>query len=540
MSAYYGCAFVVVLGVLFGLSLARQTYEESMPIGGSPTPTEYLVRRPPFVLGQFVFAVFCLGIYAFLLAFHQLLPQLANFLPTAGKEAVSPFIEAVTKRDTPLLVTVVALTVGFLTIIRKQFPGNVVFAFRSFVYSAIAVPMACKHAAEQLLEGLTVPEEIRRLLSDEPRLHISYADFEEDRNDDRRRWAELAYLNWWVKEQKDKNALIYVVLERHFNDDKLQNRFVALRELTRLSKEGEEDQSIRDAMVELLNDLRSEYARYVACMLISASDSRLDFYERCKSMEIDPGPDIVYNPLMYCGLYIIAMAAAIAIGPYLMEVAYDLSEGAGWSAFGPQSLDYVRSWLLLGFAYWFSPIFAVLLVRYIAWKISHVRSHVSLVIYAWILLGVFLVSLGCGTAASMFVRQLDFFNLTDITAALMRGAPWSINPALTALYINYFMDLQADPAKDDIVQTRETFLPRLSVAIAFALGTMAIAMLIVAHQQLSDGLWSQPKTQVVVVGTTGIIVLCLCLVAQFGLRKELLPVEDEPAASIVPVDAVRG
>jgi hypothetical protein len=138
----------------------------------------------------------------------------------------------------------------------------------------------------------------------------------------------------------------------------------------------------------------------------------------------------------------------------------------------------------------------------------------------------------------MSVRHLDFTNWTEITAALLRDAPWSINPALTALYINYFMDLQADPAKDDIVQTRETFLPRLGLAIGFTLGTMAISVLIVAHQQISDGLWSQPKTQVVVVGTTGIIVLCLCLVAQFGLRKNLLPVEDDPGDVVTPVGVV--
>jgi hypothetical protein len=221
-----------------------------------------------------------------------------------------------------------------------------------------------------------------------------------------------------------------------------------------------------------------------------------------------------------------------------MEVGFDLYKGAGWDAFGPQTLDYVIPWLLLGFAYWFSPIFSVLLARYVAWKISHVRAQISLVIYAWILLGVFLVSLVCGTAASMSVRHLDFTNWTEITAALLRDAPWSINPALTALYINYFMDLQADPAKDDIVQTRETFLPRLGLAIGFTLGTMAISVLIVAHQQISDGLWSQPKTQVVVVGTTGIIVLCLCLVAQFGLRKNLLPVEDDPGDVVTPVGVV--
>jgi hypothetical protein len=536
MDTFFGCAFVIALGVLFGLSTSTRTFRESLLVHGAPTPTEYLVRRAPFFLGQVVFAAFCLGAYAFILVFHQLLPQLIKFLPEGGKQVVEPYVAVITTGDTPILVTVIALTVGFLAAVRKEFPGNLLFAFRSFIYSALAVPMACKHVGEQLLDGLNVPRSKRQDLARDPLLHISIGDFSREREDSRRRWAELAYMNDWVDDKKEKNRAILVFLARSFDSHKLQNEFIALRELTRLPKNQLDDGS-RDAMNELLKELRSQYARYVSCILISLSTSRLDFFRRCKETGIDPGRPGVYNPLIYSALYITTLAIAVAAGPYVTGIGFDVFDGKGWKALDPETLAYIPQWLLLGIAYWFSPIFTVLLARYAAWKLSPVRTRTSLVIYAWIFIGVFLVSLAMGTLASVYLAPQP--NSLGVIGLLQRDAPWSINPALTALFINYYMDLQADPAKDDIVQTRETFFVRLGTALAFTLGTTLIAVLIVAHQQLSDGIWKLAKTQVIVVGTTTLIVFCLCLVAQFGLRKNLLPAAAAADQGGTPVDALK-
>jgi hypothetical protein len=540
MDTYIGCAFVIALGGLFGLDASVKTFREPLVVQGTPTSLKYLVRSAPLVLGQVVFTLFCLSAYALILWFHLLLPQIIKLLPESGKEAVESFVEVITTKDTPILVTVISLTILFLTSVRKEFPGNPVFLFRSFVYSALAVPRACKHAGEQLINGLEVPEGTRVDLARDPLLHVGVDDFSEDREDSRRRWAELAYMNDWVEKRKDENAAILVFLEAHFGSHRLQNEFIALRELTRLP-ENQIDDGSRNAMNELLGELRSHYARYVACILISLSTSRLDFYRRCAEMRIDPGDPVVHNPLSYIALYIIALATAVVAGPYVTGVGYDLFDGRGWKAVDPETLAYIPQWLLLGFAYWFSPIFTVLVARYLAWKVSPVRTRISLVIYAWIFLGVFFVSLLVGTVASMSVApKHDFTDVHNVIDFLQRGAPWSINPALTALYINYFMDLQSDPTKDDIVQTKDTFFARLGLAVAFTLGATSIAILTVAHQQLSDGIWKLAKTQVIVVGTTALIVLCLCLVAQFGLRKNLRSPDRVVGHSPEPIDALGG
>ena len=520
MSIFYGCAFIVLLGLLFGLSFSRQTFKEAVPLQDVPTPAEYLMRRGPFVLGQIVFASFCLSVYAFVLAFYQQLPQLAEFLPSGAKEALDTYIKAITAKDSSLLVTVVAITTGFLYVVKTSFPGNLVFAFRSLVYSTIAVPAACKHATEQLLENLNVPQANRVALAADAKLHIANSDFDKPIEHVGRQWADLAYMNSWVQEQKEDNPGPYVFLEKSFHYHKLQNQFVALRELTRLSQSAEDDDAeAYAAMSEILKELRSHYARYMSCILITLSNDRLDFYRRCRDVGIDPGTIDVSNPLSYSALYIITLAATVAVGPYIMAVCYDLVRGAGRSAFTSQNLGYVWNWLITGFAVYFSPIFTILLIRYIAWWISPTRTWVSLVIYSWILLGVFLISLVGGIIASMALRHGDFTSLDQIIEAARRSAPWSIAPALTSLYINYYLDLQADPAKDDIVQTRDTIVPRLLSAAAFTFSIVLLSMLIVAYQHFSERIWSRTETQVIVVGTTALITFSLCLVAQFGLRK---------------------
>jgi hypothetical protein len=81
-------------------------------------------------------------------------------------------------------------------------------------------------------------------------------------------------------------------------------------------------------------------------------------------------------------------------------------------------------------------------------------------------------------------------------------------------------DCQADPTKEDIVQSRETIVPRLTSALAFTAIIVILSLLIVAHQRLAGNIWSREETQVIVVGTIALITFSPCLVAQFGLRKQ--------------------
>jgi hypothetical protein len=60
------------------------------------------------------------------------------------------------------------------------------------------------------------------------------------------------------------------------------------------------------------------------------------------------------------------------------------------------------------------------------------------------------------------------------------------------------------------------------MALAYTFGIALLSLVIVAYQQFSEGIWPRTETQLIVVGTTALVNLSLCLVAQFGLRKPKL------------------
>jgi hypothetical protein len=528
---FFGCAFIILTGVAFAISFSIQTLSEAIALQGVPTPVEYLVRRDPFVLGKIVFVLFSLSIYGFALIFYRQLPQLAEFIPDATKDSIKDVLKAVSPSDpsasdaaeksSSLLVVVFAITTTFLYAIRTCFTGNIIFAFRSLVHSWIAVPVACKYASEQLLVSLTVPITHRQKLSLDSRLHVDEADFESD-DETKRQWAELAYMNWWAQDQKEKSQGPKVFSESDFKFEQLEREFIALRELTRLCQSWTQDDEAYRAMQALLDELRSKYARFVACVLMNLASSRVDFYDRCREVGINVGNPEVGNPLKYSALYVVTLAAAIIVGPYLFAAGYDLSQGKGLQeALTGQTFVYFWRWFIAGLAFYFSPIFAVLLVRYLLWRKSRTREQVSLTIYAWIFLGVLCVSLvgAILTALSFRLGSPSNWSWDTVGEAARRNIPWTIAPALTAVYINYYLDRQADPSKDDIDQRKETVIPRLLMALAYTFGIALLSMVIVAYQQSSENIWPRPETQLIVVGTTALVNLSLCFVAQFGLRK---------------------
>jgi hypothetical protein len=532
---FYGIAFIAFVGVIFAIYFAGQTFKEAVALHDVPTPLDYLVRRNPLRLGQFAFVCFCLAIYVFALVFYRQLPQLVEFLPDEAKNALKGALAAIgspeataneaaaatNKRTASLLVIVLAITTAFLYVIRTSFKGNIIFSFRSLVYDWIAVPIACQHASDQLLANLQVAAPERQTLANVQRLHIDLPDFEQPAGPIKKQWAELAYMNRWVREQRAQNQTAYVFLSKTFDFDQLHREFLALRELTRAVKTGPQDDEAIAAALDLLKDLRAKHARYVACIIMSISTDRVDFYNRCSEVGINPGLLTVENPLRYSLQFVIALLVTIVLGPYLFAVGYELSQNRGLVAFTDQNFIYLGNWLLLGFAIYFLPIFVVLLVRYISWLKSPVRQQVSLTIYASTFLGVLFLSLLGATLTTLFLRHGLPANWTRayFIDAAWRNAPWTIPPALTAVYINSYLDRQADPSKKDIDQRRGTVIPRLLMALAYTAGVALLAMVIVSYQQVSEQLWPRPEARLIVVGTTALVNLLLCLVAQFGLKK---------------------
>jgi hypothetical protein len=515
-----GSIVVVLCGIVFGSSRSAEVFGQTVAASGVPTPTRYLVRRWPFMIGKLAFTAFCLLAYLFALIFYRELPALVDLMPGVAKAALGDYVNVISDKSHPsLLAITIAVTAGFLCFVKNDFPGNVVYSFRGMMYATISVTFAYDRIRERLLNSLTVPDQERSALAQEPNLGVLLTYFDLHAADIDRQWAELAYMRDWVEKARASGNDIFV--DRNFDFDRSHNQFIALRELVRGCRSGKLDAEACASMASILREVREQYARYMSCLLLTSSTTRLSLHDACSRAGIEAGPLTVENPVFYSASYLITLAVSVVLGPYLSAVGYDLWSGINlWTALVHQDIGYMQRWLIKGLAVYFTPICVILLVRNVLWRLSPVRSYSSLATYGWILLLAFGTSCIGGVLISLFVYPGGGVDGEQVVTALWANAPWSISPALTSIYINYYLDRQADPAKEDIVQIPGTFVARLLSAFGFTLTIVIFTILIVAYQHFAGNIWSLEETRVVVVGTVALITISLCLVAQFGLRKQ--------------------
>lgn len=515
-----GAGLVVLVGLVFGYANAKEAFGKVVGVAEVSIPPQFLVRRQPFVYGQVTFLLFCLGAYVFALVFYRQLPALVPLLPEAVQNLVPDSLKKTDDPSAGIIAIAAAITASFLHFLEGDFRGNFIYRFREIIYSSMSVPFAYARIQKRLLDAMTVPLPQQAALVAQTGLGIAKSDFSLQRPDIRRDWAELAAMHDWVEVQRGLGHAIFS--HASFDFEKSHNRFVAAgQSMLGYRTAGVNNPLVYLALGEFLAELRSEYARYVACLLLSQSTSRLELYEACKGVGINLGRTSTASPLKYSALYLVTVVASIVLGPYLCAVGYDLSQGKAFEeALASQSMGYIQRWLIAGFGTYFLPIFFVLLIRNLAWRISPERVYPSLVTYAWVLLGAFAISLFGDVTASFANHWTDPIDWDHLWTYVGRDAPWSIGPALIAVYINYYLDRQADPAKEDIDQRRSTILSRLMSAVGFTLAIVLLTLLIIAAQHLDGNLWSEDKTRVIVLGTVTLITFALCLVAQFGLVKQ--------------------
>ncbi|CUT10082.1 hypothetical protein BF49_1162 [Bradyrhizobium sp.] len=515
-----GAGIVVLMGLIFGYAGSRQTFEKVIGVSEVSIPPRFLVRQQPFVYGRITFILFCLGAYVFALVFYRQLPALVSLLPEAAQSFIP---DPLKKMDDSLglIAIAAAITVAFLHFLESDFKGNFIYRFREIIYSSMSVPFACQRIQKRLLNAMAVPHPQQTALAALPGLGVAEADFSLPRDHIARQWAELAAMHEWVEAERTSPESDAIFADASFGFEKSHNRFVAAGQSVQGYKGGAvNNPQVYVAIGKFLDELRSEYARYVACLLLSHATTRQEFYAACERRGINLGSTRVASPLNYSALYLVTLMSSIVLGPYLCAVGYDLNHGKGLQeALSSETMGYIQRWLIAGFGTYFSPIFFVLLIRNLAWRISPERKLPSLVTYAWILLGAFAMSLIGGISASVVNHWNDPIDWGLLGTYTGRNAPWSIGPSLISVYINYYLDRQADPAKEDIDQTKGTILARLMSAIGFTAGIVLLTLLIVAAQHFDSNLWSEEKTRFIVVGTVTLITFCLCLVAQFGLVK---------------------
>lgn len=105
------------------------------------------------MIGKLVFIGFCLLAYLFALVFYRELPSLIDLMPGA-KAVVGDNIKVIEDKTHPsLLVVTVVVTAAFLTAVKSDFRGNILYRFRSLIYSMISVTSAFDRIRERLLNS---------------------------------------------------------------------------------------------------------------------------------------------------------------------------------------------------------------------------------------------------------------------------------------------------------------------------------------------------------------------------------------------------
>jgi hypothetical protein len=516
-----GAGIVVLIGLIFGYAGASQTFEKVVEVAEVSIRPRFLVRQQPFFYGRITFILFCLGAYVFALVFYRQLPTLVPLLPEAAQSFIPDSLKTMNDPSLGLIAIAAAITAAFLHFLESDFKGNFIYRFREIIYSSMSVPFASLRIQKRLLDAMAVPQPQQAALAAQPGLGVTETDFSLNRDDIRRQWAELVAMHEWVEALRTSPESHAMFADESFAFEKSHNRFVAAGQSVQGYRAGAvNNPQVYIAVGKFLGELRSEYARYIACLLLSQSPSRRELSTACEQWGISIGSTRVASPLKYSALYLVTLMASIVLGPYLCAVGYDLGHDKTLQeALTSEAMSYVQRWLIAGFGTYFSPIFFILFIRNLAWRISPERNLSSLVTYAWILLAAFAISLIGAVSASVINHWNDPIDWDHLGTYAGRNAPWSIGPALIAVYINYYLDRQADPAKEDIDQTKGTILPRLISAIGFTAAIVLLTLLIVAAQHLNSNQWSEDKTRFIVVGTVTLITFSLCLVAQFGLVK---------------------
>jgi hypothetical protein len=528
---WLGCILVVSLGMFFGINFAGKMFDEPFPVADSiPTNPRFLCRRAPFKIGKFAFIITSLVIYVFSLINHD---QLAPLLDPIVQQA--SFLKAIIPKtnDSNLMVAMVAVTIIFIALLRYNFKVNFFYWGRDFIYSCLSIPDTFAKINRQLSHGFSVPSHDRTTLINSS-LAIGKNYFDDDVESFDRQWAELAYLDSWIEAQQhvtpdeqifDGDYLQLSTLNRDFDIFKFSAA-------TRAKDPTAVDETELVKLYEHLRSLKARYAHFVTCMLLVTSPSRAHLYAECRKRKIDIGQPFVGNPFVYSAIYAVTLSVALTITPISCAALYDIWHHPSTGlvdAFSNQKMEILRTWLERGIVNYLIPISVVLLLRNIAWQINPVRIFATIVIYAAVLITAFIIS-SLGSAAFWLVTHAPsatpetpkgisvfFGNFGADLNALSRALPWSVGPALVSLYINNFLDRQADPTRPNIDSSRSTALRRLASATGFTLFILCLTWPSISQLQSRRSDWSDEKLHFVLASAISIINFSLCFVAQFGL-----------------------
>jgi hypothetical protein len=456
--------FMSVVGTAVAMRLAFQAYFRNLP-----TPLKY-TTSPQQYLGSGIFVVFASALFLLLVYRHKEIVAVAMVF---GERPSKDIIDAVEADAAPYLLVVAAFGLIYLYCLTKEANWNVLLMMRDAIQAWTGIPQLAQHTVEQIKFSMRVPvDSMREVLRNSP--EVVEQDFYKDRNTADRIWAEICYINWWVRQAEGTGDDAIIFTEPTLGFQELLRQFDRVATRIRAWKAGMTpiDPLAAEQLVGEIKELRNGFSWLVACYLIYRNSSPEALRAQAKAFGIElepPGSQNPLNPLRYWIVYLIALMASVYLGVYASGITYDLMTGAGLNF--AQDPPLAQSWVFYSLSNYGVAIIAILLLRVVSPYLGGGPQQSHLVIYCLTFLIAFLTG-PFGLAIAVHLFGPAKYQMMPLVEVFSQMHMWGWGPALVCVYISYYLDRQIWDDLPDIKHSYSTVGWRLLNCIGFAALTM--------------------------------------------------------------------
>jgi hypothetical protein len=529
-SYYFYPLRILLMGIALVLAIyyARSAFDA--PIGTleeGPAPPRYMTQPRQYRKGMIVYIGLCLAAYALIVGYYK---DLAPIIEIAAPGEVRPIIDTAIKQNAMTFPIVVVLGLAAVVALLKfEHEWNPLSVLRRLVWSWISIPQLSDQILNSALSGLIVPKSARNVITSDPKNHVDIGDFEKDRMNLDRKWAELCYARLWLTFNLENGSHNTFFNDPRFSWQKLESDFDAMRHtITRIKQtprpEDPIGQEVFDKIVGKTETLRRKYCRLVALFILFKNATKKGVASDAAAFGVKIIADEPRaNPMRYVMIFIVGIAASIYLGVWISALLWDLLHHVMAIGTADQGTAAIATrWTSYGLASFGAPIVVALMWRYLGWSYDPEQPDSYPVSYATI----FGVALCVSVASLMLATKIGAGpHASDGWGALFdRDFRWGWSPALLCVYVVYHIDRQIDPMLPDIGKLGgESFPHRLFACFSFAiLITLLTVLPTTTLEAASDSPWLVDKLQMVALGTTFMIGLVTALVSQFCLVKPAL------------------
>lgn len=525
LDIYLAKSALLVLGMAFAGYWAYQAFDKlPVTLGDGPVLPRYMTQPTQYRFGVILFVGTCLVVYLLIAYFHQAL------VPIIG--AINPELQLTVEKSMkdgslPYPLIVIFSAAIFISLLKVEKDWNPIFVLRRVVHGWVSIPQIADGLMVMIRDELVVPDQARKdVAGNSDSLYVTPGDFDKDKLSLDRRWAELCYIRLWLERHRAQGSHFTFFNEPSFAWAQLQEEYHNTRARIAPLKRGETADSNDFADVAgRVEALRRRYCRLAACFLVFKNETQKDALRDARQFGAVILPDALRaNPLRYTAIFVAAIIVAIYLGVSLSATGWDLLHH------GPVILgsEIVTRWILYGLANYGMPIIAVLLLRYLGWRIDRTQPNSYLISYAAIFLVALVVAAVCLAAAQMVAGPGQMKDLAQFAQRLFDNLKWALSPAGVSVYVIYHVDRQIDPMLPNLGSHEHWRLPqRLMSCVFFAILVTGASVVPTLGIPVPQSAWPVEKLQIVILGTTFVVGLTMALVGEF-----LLVASAPPAAAL--------